>query len=789
MLSTQEKPGVAATLGLFAIELTRPIPWLLTKGVKTFAQIESRLNVSPNKLKSAKSAFQKPNLPTVTFRLHRATIEGWLVPNNLLVNIDSGGVQFVIGELTDNRQWGFFDIPPATISLQRVSPDNTKLAEITTPFVAVKTRVQWDGNFCHLDSEIQVGTVQLSMTSLATLFRSVASEEVIAHLTECQNAIDSAEPPPENSEADAKSDKPNQAPSLISYRVNSVLESIEITADTPDAKLGFACSDIRVSLSNRTGRAHLPKRILFTAGSRSTALSVIPSDNPADKMTVADMQWEIGNSMITGEDSAVLYRLYLISDAFLITLSPRSVTQVARALNYVAKEVDRLQIKETLKDFDVVSKRPRSRDSQVAAQDQGSKPDDQPNDQSDDMDVDPFEALANIDAVRVSFSNVKFKWIANDRFDEAEGFTFKCKTVDASVLNRATRGRFVVHEGEVELNCRRTKVSNNYARLPKLDFNVQRKTESDGWQLQLDARGDTVQVNFTPNCIETGDAVLASISTAAAALRVDFPPDNSSSVKPLATQTLLQQTQRLKSVITSINFSGARINAQYDQGHKATAYMSKYRVQGDGCNVGAMHIPGLALRSRFSRKPRHVFHAEICILESSNVLPPQIKPFIHDILHRLERVMSRPSSMPTEPVSQTTSDNTPRSATILGDLKFSVGLRVQSQALTLTCDPFAKVDAKVGVDEIYATLISCKTSNHDQTFAMTVTMSGAHVLLQHHYSGIASAMVKLNDLNVSMFNNDQIRSSEPGISAILRSSALEISLNARQGIMVIYCSD
>ena len=186
-------------------------------------------------------------------------------------------------------------------------------------------------------------------------------------------------------------------------------------------------------------------------------------------------------------------------------------------------------------------------------------------------------------------------------------------------------------------------------------------------------------------------------------------------------------------------------------------------------------------RSRFSRKPRHVFHAEICILESSNVLSPHIKPFIHDILRRVERVMSRSPVLLNEPSSQPATGSVPTTAAILGDLKFSVGLRIQSQALTLTCDPFAKVEAKVGVDEIYATLISCKTSNHNQTFAMMVTMTGAHVLLQHHYSGIASAKIKLNDLNLNMFNNDQIRSSEPGISAILKSSALEVSLNARQG--------
>jgi hypothetical protein len=214
--------------------------------------------------------------------------------------------------------------------------------------------------------------------------------------------------------------------------------------------------------------------------------------------------------------------------------------------------------------------------------------------------------------------------------------------------------------------------------------------------------------------------------------------------------------------------------------------MSKYKVQGDGCNVGAMRVPGLSLRSRFSRKPRHVFHAEICILESSNVLSPQIKPFLHEILHRIERVMSRRTVNLNETSSQSAPETVPSTATILGDLKFSVGLRVQSQELTLTCDPFAKVDASIGVDEIYATLISCKTENHNQTFAMTLTVSGAHASLQHHYSGIASAKIKLNDLNLSMFNNNQIRTTEPGLSAILKSSALEVSLNARQGIFLKY---
>jgi cytochrome c biogenesis protein ResB len=143
--------------------------------------------------------------------------------------------------------------------------------------------------------------------------------------------------------------------------------------------------------------------------------------------------------------------------------------------------------------------------------------------------------------------------------------------------------------------------------------------------------------------------------------------------------------------------------------------------------------------------------------------------------------MSRRKAVFSDTSSQTTSDSIPATAAILGDLKFSVGLRVQSQELTLTCDPFSKVDANVGVDEIYATLISSKTANHNQTFAVTMTMSGAHASLQHQYSGIASANVKLRDLNLSMFNNYQIRSAEPGLSAVIKSSSFEVSLNARQG--------
>ena len=769
MLSVDQRPGVAASLESVRLRLLKPIPWLITEATETIHLIKTDFGIGGHSDVPSPHTFQKPNLPLVTFRLHQASIKTWLVPDALRLSLASTGCQTVLGELDNNKQWGFFDVPPATISIHRTTGDHVKLAEAATPFVAIKTLLHWSEGLCKIDPDIQVGILSLSMTSLASIFQTLASEEVISHLTEIQKASQYAQtrlaqPEPVNPPKAAE-----QAMPIFSYRVRSIWESIQVVADAPDAKMLFACSDIYISLSNRSTTTTQRERILFTAGSRNTSISLLPSDDTIPKSSIFELHWEVGNS-ISSNESGTLSRLYLMSNALLVTLSPRTVSLASRAVGHIVQEVEKLEIRQTLKDLNIHSPiSPRREESPVEVVEPASE------------DTDPFQTLENIDAIRVSFSHIKFRWIANDDFEDSHGFTFRCKTVDASVLDRATRGRFTVHEGELELNCRKTKISSNHARLPKLDFNVHRRTEQDGWQLQLDAHGDTVQVDITPNCIETGHAVLESITSAAATLREDFPSDNHTTSSALTSEALLQQTKRLKAVVTSIDFSGARINAKYDKGFKPTAYMSKYRVAGDGCDVGALHIPGLALRSRYSRKPRHVFHAEICILQSTNFLSPQIKPFIHDILHRLEGVMSRRKQVFSDTSSQSTNDSVPTTAAILGDLKFSVGLRVQSQELTLTCDPFSKVDANVGIDEIYAMLISFKTANHNQTFAVTMTMSGAHASLQHQYSGIASANVKLRDLSLSMFNNYQIRSAEPGISAVIKSSAFEVSLNARQG--------
>ena len=773
MLSVDQRPGVAASLESIHLRLLKPLPWLITQAAETLHLIKTDLGVGGEA--GSQQPFRKPDLPLATFRLHKASVDSWLVPDALKLSLASTGCQAVLGELTNDKQWGFFDVPPATISIHRATTDHVKLAEVATPFVAVKTLIHWTEGLCRIDPDIQMGTLSVSMGSLVSIFQTLASEEVISHLTEIQKAAEYAQtrlvkPKSVKASSTAEHDVP-----VFSYRVRSIWESIQVVADTPDAKMLFACSDISVSLSNRSTKESQPKRILFTAGSRNTSISLLPSDDSIPKSSILEFHWEVGNS-ISSNESGTLSRLYLVSNALLVTLSPRTISLASRAMRHIVQEVEKLEIRQTLKDLNIHSPiSPRREQFPVKI---GEPVSEEPDLGEDD---DPFHTFENIDAIRVSFSQIKLKWIANDHFVDSHGLTFRIKTVDASVLDRATRGRFTIQEGELELNCRKTHISSNYARLPKLDFNVHRRTEEDGWQLQLDAHGDTVQVDITPNCIETGHAVLDSISTTAATLREDFPSDHHSTSSALASEALLQQTKRLKAVVTSIDFSGARINAKYDKGFKPTAYMTKYGVLGDGCDVGALHIPGLALRSRYSRKPRHVFHAEICILESSNVLSPQIKPFIHDVLHRLESVMSRRKAVFSDTSSQSTSDSIPATAAILGDLKFSVGLRVQSQELTLTCDPFSKVDANVGVDEIYATLISFKTANHNQTFAVTMTMSGAHASLQHQYSGIASANVKLRDLNLSMFNNYQIRSAEPGLSAVIKSSSFEVSLNARQG--------
>ena len=768
MMKANEKPGVAASLGSLWLKLTKPVPWFITEVTRAAELVKSSFPNEKNGVTSPPQPFQKPNLATVTFRLHHATVELWLVPDALLLNLESGGLQAVIGELNDGKQWAFFDVPPATLSILRAGMEPTKFADIQTPFIATKTLMRWDDGLCVVDPDVQVGTFSVSVKNLVTLFQTLTSPEVSKHIRECEKVVKAAQEQLAGAPIPAPSEETDHRASFLSYRLHAFIESIEVRADTPDANLVFACSGIKMSLSNRTAKApSAQQRILFTAGSQSTSLSVLSPNEMYDKISIMDMHWEVGNSINTNVEGDVQYSLYLVSNTFLVTLSPQAVEKGSHALHHIIQEVDALQVKKTLKDLEFVPSRPQSRRSIAPVSDSVG---------------DDLRLLQGIEAVRVSLRQIQFKWVANGWAEDSHGFTFKLKSVDASVLEKATKGRFVVEEGDVELNSRGKSVSHNYARLPKLDFNVHRRTEADGWQLQLDAHGDTVQVNFTPTCIETGHAVLESISTAAASLREDFPSrPNTPTAKPLA-PALFHQTQKLKSVVTSIDFSGARINAQYDEGSKPTSYMSKYRVRGDGCDVGAMQIPGLALRSRFSRKPRHVFHAEICILESKNVLSPQVKPFIHDILRRIERVMSHRTASFREASNPSSA---PSTAAILGDLKFSVGLRVQSQELTLTCDPFAKVDANVGVDEIYATLISCKTPNHNQTFAMAIKVSGAHASLQHHYSGIASAKIRMNDLNMSIFNNNQIQSTEIGISAILKSSALEVSLNARQGNQIL----
>lgn len=765
MISTHQKPGIAATLGLLKVRLSHPISKLLEVGIDTTNTIKKRLSMIPATPESEISHRSKADIPTVTFRLHRMIMEAWLVPDALAICLDSGGIQVVLGELTNTHQWGFFDIPPALFTFRRSTSEDIKLAEISTPFVAVKSRLTWTNDVSILDSDIQIGQTLLSMQSLATLFQLLTAKEVQEQITECGRVFDSSVSVDQNLTSARSINRSKRLHPLLFYRVHTLWESVVIRADTPDGAIAAIFSDIRLSLSNQHHGSNNANQIQFMAGSRSTTLSLL-SGTPEMRDNVVDIAWEIGNSLTTTSDGKTLYRLYLVSDSLLFTLSPRSISQLCRTVRHVTQELRELRIQEIITGFDVGSK------ASLSAANKTEK----------DQEEDPFSALYSLDAVRVSFSQVKFKWMVEDQNDVSTGFTFTCKTVDASVLENATRGRFVVEEGELELNSHQQITSSNYAKLPKLDFNIRRKTDADGWQLQIDAHGDTVKVNFTPSVIETGHRVLESVSIAAAALRDDSPSESSStSVNPLTSQALLQQTQKLKAVVVSINFSGAQITAQYDKGYKSTAYMSKYQVKGDGCLVGSIHVPGVSLRSRFQRKPRHVFHAEVCILESTNVLSPHIKPFLHDILHRVERVMSRHSGNNVGTLGSQ-SPTMPKPAAILGDLKFSIGLRIQSQELTLTCDPFAKVDANVGVDEIYATLISCKTANHDQTFALTVNMSGAHATLQHHYSGIASAKIKLNDLYLSMFNNDQIRSAEPGISAILKSSALEVTLNARQGI-------
>lgn len=158
-----------------------------------------------------------------------------------------------------------------------------------------------------------------------------------------------------------------------------------------------------------------------------------------------------------------------------------------------------------------------------------------------------------------------------------------------------------------------------------------------------------------------------------------------------------------------------------------------------------LHSPAVKIATMYKNQKqedkKYIIKSEIMTSSSDNTLYATCVPVVMDIIQGV-KMMMRKSNSENPQVTRKPVEESPKEfdfGDVLSDVDLHIGLRVESQKLSLSCEPTAKVATIVGINGIY---IQINTgSGKFPTLNSTIQFDSISASLQHIYSREISGSV------------------------------------------------
>ncbi|KAF8249912.1 hypothetical protein K440DRAFT_581558 [Wilcoxina mikolae CBS 423.85] len=381
-------------------------------------------------------------------------------------------------------------------------------------------------------------------------------------------------------------------------------------------------------------------------------------------------------------------------------------------------------------------------------------------------------------------------------------FSFK-RIHFSTATRRSNEANLIIEEfllQMVDANCMQTIArSENSALMPEVTFKVAYSINSSERRLAFQAKGRSLDLRLTSDCVVAANSIQNSITTAVQKFK-----DASSNWKSIPTisgaeRTNMFSTKRLASVLVDADFAGAVVylSSRSIQGTNASRRPGSHQgnygqfAQGETGGITVLKTPGLAFKVEYSDPVDEdpSLSAEIKISASNNTLYPSVVPLIIEMSDNIKDIMKEPSEINDavekmgKRVKESSRDDrsleASNPAAILGKCRLNVGLRICKQEFTLSCQPIARVAASAGYDQIYATISTCDDSEGHRFYATSATITRLKTSLQHVYSRESTGTLEVEAVTLSLMNNKHVMGST-GLSCMMKSSPIKSQINIKQ---------
>ena len=387
-------------------------------------------------------------------------------------------------------------------------------------------------------------------------------------------------------------------------------------------------------------------------------------------------------------------------------------------------------------------------------------------------------------AFSVSLIDIQICWIIGNSVpvfegQEAQDLVLSLKMIDLRSRSRSS-SRLMIHDLQLQMvpvsQDKRVR-SRNSALLPEMLFNVAYASTEEDRKITFQAKGKALDVRLESQFILPANMLQRSIS-----LAVDMFRKASESWEMTPTASGLQRKnpfgdKRLSALLVDADFAGAVIRLE---GRRRSGRDGRFG-QFSEADTRRSGRPGAALKVEYNDSGRDsTFTAEFKISASSNAFTPTVVPLILDISNSVKAIVEQ-TDQSTEKLSQSFfSDERFLNAdpeALLGSTSFNLGIRVCRQEFSLGCQPFARVDAAVAVEEVYITANSIKSPDHPLFFAVGASFEKLQASVQHMYSRESTFSFEMERLVLSIMNSKHV-SGTAGISAVVKVFPMKSHINA-----------
>ncbi|KAL5601153.1 hypothetical protein BROUX41_005958 [Berkeleyomyces rouxiae] len=334
--------------------------------------------------------------------------------------------------------------------------------------------------------------------------------------------------------------------------------------------------------------------------------------------------------------------------------------------------------------------------------------------------------------------------------------------------------------------------------------NIQKATEN--WSHPAVQPPDTSASTTSPETSSSSNAAAISPSPSTPGTGLGPKRIESMLIHADLAGAILHLSGRRSPPVSSITTRSGDMPTKYGR----TASAGKYgQFKTDESNISAtLRTPGLAWRSEYrdNGTDRPSLNGEIKIEGSSNTLYPTVVPLIMDITSSFKEVVSE-QKPPDDKKKRSRASETTTSwlgtvvavdkgkdssvtddensmlgsdpSMVLGKLNVNFGLRIARQEFALSCQPIARVAATGSFNSIYMAINTVHSNELGNFITITTSCSDLQASVQHVYSRESTASFAVDSIVLSLMNSKHF-SGTAGVSALLKVSPMQVSINARQ---------